>query len=897
MVLQYRVGNFANGQVGEILPVVRSGASFRKDIHTIHDGNLTVSKRDLSSPGDWESLLETNQTLIIVEDDDLAWNHPNRILGVGYIINVDGNVGNGIQVKFAGMREYLAQIGVTTIGTGTITDPTAGVDFLNATYRESIIALIKRAFTETISTNIVRPQIYNAFPNTATGTKGVSILNSDFFTYDDALEELLEAGYNNEFDFNWTYTSSSINEVKFSLQVQPDNSPHKNSEQTLNCVLDQNTVKLTGFRKTIKGKTNRLIAQTAGGDDEKKSGADFTVKVANVNQTKVNFDDFYNPGVELTTAELTEQMNVHLNSMLNFDGTSELEIIGDPIEWLNNLGKMLNITGGSNIDTTGFNLLVRIVEVEIQANSEIIRVKVMTPQVKYPKLPKRGMSFTKENKTQTNKEPVIRRNKPNTKKKKETEDKKGDGNIDMPPFTLPDAYKDADPIFDYAQHDVQYLNNQVAGETMFQYRNWVYGVDLSTQLLYTDGSIWAGGTTHKQEPDPINVKKITLNQDGTFGANIETVSTINYDLYYAIDSSYKLKHADLINPANGREMIHKMFTSLYVVNDILTVYFLEMMSVGFSWSGLNDVFSASWAVSIRLDSNGNPIGDWSISNSFKITTNPDLHIFTWAKNITTYGDDLEYVAVSGGFAYPSAFLYSAYTGDKDVDPAFYNNRVLTADFSDWYPGFNTLWGDQGVLPYKKRQDMWGKASAPVQTGVTFRDGFLYFINVGFTSETFEGYTLYRTPADGTNLKGWEKVAQVTGPPLNDYGAGQGVEVYFPRAIGYVGDYIIWESGIVPVEDGSPLDPPNKDMVYISYNKIGFTGAVQEVIKWDENKPSNSQAKLYHSAMYPVPIPDILNFRVFINGVGYGSPKFFTFGDYVFVFQGNIDIVGGSFKLK
>lgn len=292
MALQWIVGDFKTGAftTNRVLPAILSTSQeVSHDIHAIDEATLTLSKRALPSPGAFETHLQPGQRMVALEDTSVAWNAPGRILYAGVIMKINSKPKDVIKLRVNGVREWLSRRVITSTLTGTVPDPTLGVAFTGATYRDAIYALYRHAFTGASGTTGV-PTIFNPFPTPAPGGLGTTFLNSNFMDYSSALDEIAQLGPGNEVTHRWAWTSSAMTTMKFTLAVGTDSQPFINYDATpIQLNISDETAKVVMYGQTLSmdGSATRLISQSKTGDEKGKTGSDFNAIIKTSTEQRV----------------------------------------------------------------------------------------------------------------------------------------------------------------------------------------------------------------------------------------------------------------------------------------------------------------------------------------------------------------------------------------------------------------------------------------------------------------------------------------------------------------------------------------------------------------------------------------------------------------------------------
>ena len=396
MSKKYIIGSWATGavSVNDVLPVVQD-EKLDFEIQGVDSGEINVSKNDLPDPSGWKNYLKVGRKLVLGINDSKNWDdHGQVILGGGYIIRQQARVNDVIRLKLAGPDQYLTQRVISSVLNGEVTNPnTKAINITASSYKDLITLVIKDCFTAKGSgTRPTPPSMPIGYPSTGGGSVAFSCLDSEMMTYSQAISEIQTASpYGNEWRWQWQFTDSSMTQVKLVLTVGGDSSPedsHINSGSTIAIDLDNDaTYKLTGFEQgdNLDGSATRLIIQSKVGDEEAGTGSDYIATVNNVND--VLYDTVLNPGVELTTAQRNEQSSARMPSLANFTGDTLIEVAENISYWIPNLGKTIEISGGSRWNTSGFSTTVRLTKASGSIKEKNCQLQISPIQARYPKLP------------------------------------------------------------------------------------------------------------------------------------------------------------------------------------------------------------------------------------------------------------------------------------------------------------------------------------------------------------------------------------------------------------------------------------------------------------------------------------------------------------------------------
>lgn len=395
--LKYIIGDFATGVTSElnVLPVIHGSDSVQVDVNSGDNLTLSISKRDI--PEDWKTFLKVVDTTISLIDSDLAWDAPGAVLFSGFVNKISASIGETISVQVAGYREYGAIQKAVNVFNATSATPSTSATFEAGTYQGLISKVLGTIFNNpNIPVNSPKfpPNILGSLSGESTGTTvSYSALASAFMSYADIADEVRDvlSTYGNEYRFVPRWSDSNKNKIVVDILVASDSQAHIKENEVIEIVLNDNTnFKHSKFGMDLSsaGMANRLIAQSKAGDSETDDGADLTTLIS-TGGASVLLDSTFNPGVELTEAQMSEQLTARLTTMLNAQGTAQYIVQeADKSYWLNSLGKTIHFTGAAGTESEGYDITVRITDLTFSASNNTIPVGVLVPQPRYPRLPR-----------------------------------------------------------------------------------------------------------------------------------------------------------------------------------------------------------------------------------------------------------------------------------------------------------------------------------------------------------------------------------------------------------------------------------------------------------------------------------------------------------------------------
>jgi len=675
---KYIIGDLATGNITEVdvLPVVE-GDNLAYDIQGIDSSEISVSKRDLPNPDAWKSYLQVGRKIVLAVDDSKAWDaHGEAIIGGGFTLRLQARVNDTIRVKVAGPDEYMSRRVVSSVFTGTVTNPeTKAIDLARDSYQGLIVELIKDCFTaKGAGTRPTPPQIPITYPSTTTGTKTYSVLDTDFITYSQALEELQKASpFGNEWRWQWQWTSSDKTSVRLVLTVGADTSittSQLGSGTSETITLDSTAYKLSGFEQSddLDGSSTRLIAQTTQGSGT--SGSDY---VATVNaENDILYDSTFNPGVELDSGQLTAQISARMTVLKNLQGNATIEIAEPLTAWIPKLGNVLNIVGGSDWRTSDYTIQVRLTKVSGSIAEDTCKVEITPIQPRYPKLPPRspftpGSPFTGG--------PISPRNPPNFTPP-------GGTGITIPDFNIGNPnYGETESIFLDATVTTINTSTYVHPRTLIQNGSYIYGLDNSFVCTYRKTT--AGVVTTATVPD-FKVYRVQAT-DVTVGSAWSLVGT----LPAATITAEHFATTDLTWTGASSEnlSVNVNFFSNNGTDFYIHCFYTIRLNTG------SAIRIKSKSVVFKGVLSGSTIASWT-KQTWGFNIDATQNMFPLNTSIVAYGRSNDSIAAFGGFVVPidGTLDFGANAANPNVS---LNTYQLTSVFKK-FP--STSWFQQSVPP-------------------------------------------------------------------------------------------------------------------------------------------------------------------------------------------------------
>lgn len=391
MAIKWIHGDFATGAINENneLPVGGNNDKSTVDVNAGDNSTISMSKRDLGS--NWKSIVSEGVTLVAEVDTDEPWNSPNAVRTGGWVNKIDGRINDLITAQIVGYREYLAARICTPLASGGTDKPKTGVKFEAGTW-QGLIALIVIDSFKPVQGSPAQPptNLGTVFADTSgLGIQRATRL-ADAEKYTDILDDIRDnlSPNGNEYRFVLRWADASKTGMVWDVYIGNDTDGKINWAGTnTNIVLDAEDFAHLDFKLSLSSENlaNRVVAQSKAGDDETNTGADYTV-VSEGNGLPL-FDTFWNPGQELDSAKLLEGAIARVKDLKTPKGTASYEVKGEVSYWKAKVGSKLTFSGGTDIDTSGYDIVVRCTGVNWNSFSKKISIDVMLPQARYPRLP------------------------------------------------------------------------------------------------------------------------------------------------------------------------------------------------------------------------------------------------------------------------------------------------------------------------------------------------------------------------------------------------------------------------------------------------------------------------------------------------------------------------------
>lgn len=391
MALKYIIGDLRTGNITEslVLPVVKGSDKINIDINSTDSGTLEVSLKDV--PGNWQTYLEPKKKMIALIDDELAF--ASSVIWAGWVNKTRATVRGTVLIQVVGIREWMASRIISNTYSGTVVNPKLKATYAGGDWRTVIRAMITECFSSSgiPSTAPKPPAVLGTLPSMASGAaRKYEVLYTDAFYYTDAIDDVRDnLSDGEEYRFTGRWASSAKNRIVFDVTLGTNTQPHINENTTHTIPLADNTWKPTAFSQSASSdySISRIIGHSKPG--EGTTGSDYTVKTLGTNDD-ILIDEFFNPGVELTAAEMETQLTERLSYNSKLFKEAEFErVVSSSTELrtaLSHLGAMAKFTGAGA--TEYFGLEMRIVGIEFSASTRLIKISLMQKASTYPTLPR-----------------------------------------------------------------------------------------------------------------------------------------------------------------------------------------------------------------------------------------------------------------------------------------------------------------------------------------------------------------------------------------------------------------------------------------------------------------------------------------------------------------------------
>lgn len=405
MALSWKLLDYTSGMVirSEGLPVSDESAETAHSIHGDETAEIDIVRTGLTADenNNWRETFALLINGAALDDESKEWNDPSAIHMSGFINKLNDDINpRKIKAQVTGLTEYTkARIVADTWS--PVSDPTTTVDFTGSNWPE----VMASAFTKCFSAAGIpagKPKPYNILgkikypdgteivPTGNTVKKSVKV--TDAMTYHDLLTSISEEAGGLEWQTVARWTDSTRLQAVVDIIIGTVAVPHINENVTLTLNLAENDAKFSAYSGTFDSNElySKLYIQSVPGDEETKSGADFTVASVDDTEFPVLFERFFNPGVALTTAERDAQLSARLAfaAKPKYETSITVEEKFDPSEWRAHMGKKLILTGVDNTPSAGHDATVRIVGITSMPEKGTVKAQLMQLGPTYPRLPK-----------------------------------------------------------------------------------------------------------------------------------------------------------------------------------------------------------------------------------------------------------------------------------------------------------------------------------------------------------------------------------------------------------------------------------------------------------------------------------------------------------------------------
>lgn len=421
--LQYIYGVFGDGagspsvdgstSLSNVIPFAK-GDKVTLDVHGADSSIVTFVASELP---DWRTKLAIGRSFIALVDTDASvpWNSPTKVKFAGFVTKLSPSLGGVVTIKADGILAYLKAQAVTDLYDGTATNPNTKTTFTAGTWQGVLNAIVTKAFSISGIPVGGRPaQVLRSVSGSASGTgKTVEALASSFSTFGSLIEEVRDqlSELGNEVIFKPYFATAGMTRIVWDAIIGSDagySSAHYQEGTTATVTIEGESSldKFSEFSTTydIASVSTRIIGQSKFGDADAGTGADITARTT-LSAGLPRLDSFYNPGIELTTAEMNAQLTSRLSFSTDFAEASYTIEEDFDKSWALKLGNTIVFTtADSSLDP--YRVTVRLVSVDFSASTGKVKLGLMKPQPRYPVLPK-------QRKTEKDKQPIASWQTPN----------------------------------------------------------------------------------------------------------------------------------------------------------------------------------------------------------------------------------------------------------------------------------------------------------------------------------------------------------------------------------------------------------------------------------------------------------------------------------------------------
>jgi hypothetical protein len=376
------------------LPWVKFQENASIDINAGDTATIKINKGKMPN---WSSVLKVGRNTLALIDDSafLNWNHPDKVKFWGVITKMNPKHKEFLTIKADSILTILNKMAINDNFNTVSTNPNDGKTFQGSTCQNLMSNIGRAAMNVAIPPAGQRPaNIMGNFDGGTTGTTFTHVAKLiDFPTYGATLAEWRDrlSPNGNEFRFPARFYSADMNKIVLDMKIGDDTAAgaHLNESEvvTINIetVDEYNKMVEMSVVYDLNGVATRWVGSSSSGDETLGTGSDVTTKTNNSTGLP-RLDAFFNPGVELTAAEMQAQLSAHLNASASFaEMTYSVEEDKDA-KWRNHLGKTINFVGTGEF--ADFSAVVRLVNVNFNASTDSVTLGLMAKQPRYPVLPK-----------------------------------------------------------------------------------------------------------------------------------------------------------------------------------------------------------------------------------------------------------------------------------------------------------------------------------------------------------------------------------------------------------------------------------------------------------------------------------------------------------------------------
>lgn len=394
MSQKLRLGNFATGAITRVEALqAEDSVDVQVDINGEGSAEFIIAFSSLTKEeqNNWKQLFHPLKTFVALDNDEFAWNVADSLPYAGFINKVAVDIALGtIRIQTVELTEYL-KARLIINNWNTVTDPNYSLEFSGATWGDIMVDIAENAFAidlDAPSDAPKPPQVLGKIPSRNDGTLKHVVKATDIVTYYDALTDIRDniSSAGNEFRFVPYFVDASRSKVAWEFIVGGEGNGHINESNIITLPLNE-TTHFSSYSTTIDSNEmySKLYIQTIEGDEETPS--DLSSKYHD--DFPVLVERFFSPNVELTADEKNAQFDARLKS--STDATHSIEALledePNPYKWIRRLGSTINMIGVPDSISAGHTFTVRLIAVSWTPEVSFVKLEVMQPQARYPKLP------------------------------------------------------------------------------------------------------------------------------------------------------------------------------------------------------------------------------------------------------------------------------------------------------------------------------------------------------------------------------------------------------------------------------------------------------------------------------------------------------------------------------